>query len=70
MIFLGPLLLIVDLIAHVYHLHIAHKYRSNPAHVMPDFHPPHDHTQAFWALHPIQCIDGSQKTVINFGNNP
>lgn len=53
----GPLLLIVDLIAHVYHLSIADKYKKDHPDLIKAFDTgaDHYHTQAWYPGYPVYC---------------
>ena len=55
MILSGPLLLIVDLIVHLYHLRIVNRYNSDHPNLIEAFNTTHAHTPAAWAGHPVFC---------------
>lgn len=55
MIFGGSLLLIVDLIVHLFNLYIAHNYSNDHPDLIEAFNTSHGHTPAYWPGHPVYC---------------
>jgi hypothetical protein len=60
MIFGGPLLLVVDLIVHLYNLSIANKYSKDNPQLIQAFNTGHQHTEAYWPGHPVFCKSESK----------
>lgn len=57
MIVTGPLLLIVDLIVHLYHLSVAKRYEYEHQMLMGIFNVRHRHAvHGRWPGHPVQCL--------------
>lgn len=57
MIFGGPLLFVVDLIAHLYHLSIANNYSNDHANLIQAFDTTHTHTRPLWEGYPVYCCE-------------
>lgn len=56
MIFCGPILFIVDLIVHIYHLKIANKYSKEHPNLIEAFNAEHKHTRIYLPAQKVKCI--------------